>query len=199
MPQQKMLAVQERRVKVARLKVQGYSQDEIGTMLGVTQQQISLDLLRLEALWKQEIVRDAGVIIAQACAEYALVRLEAWGAWERSKALKETTITEAVEGGSKADGARRKASVRKEQQTGDTAYLQVIIHAREAETALLGVTPPAKLKIDLESLSPDQLLRIAQGEPAERVLAPPVPVPVPLPAIPPPPAIPIPPGEWVQV
>lgn len=160
--------MQERRAKVAKLRVQGYEQHVIAQMLGCGQTTVFRDLKALTDEWRASATQDVAVELGKAFAEYELVRREAWGGWERSKQVREITTTEATEGAGKP---KRKASVRKEGQAGDTSFLTVIIHAREAEVALRGLMPPTTFKLDLAQASDAQLLRLAQGEAPERVLA----------------------------
>jgi predicted transcriptional regulator len=160
--------IAHRRHEVARLTFEGLEQAEIAQRLGVTQQQVSHDMKRNTELWQEQALRDTGALLAQTLAELRWVKTEARQAWFDSKQEREVTETEATEGA--AQGPRRKAKVRKEARAGDPAFLGVIVTALMDEAKLLALVPPTKVKLDLEDATQDQLMRIARGEPPERVL-----------------------------
>ena len=160
--------IAHRRQQVARLTFEGVDQTEIAHRLGCSQQQVSHDMKRNTELWQAQALRDTGAIVAQTLAELRWVKTEARQAWFASKEVREVTETEAVEGA--AQGARCKASVRKESQVGDPAFLGVIVTALMDEAKLLALVPPTKVKLDLEVATQDQLVRLMNGEPLERVL-----------------------------
>jgi len=166
--------IAHRRHEVARLTFEGLEQAEIAQRLGVTQQQVSHDMKRNTEMWHAQTMRDTGAILAQTLAELRWVKTEARQAWFASKEVREVTETEAVEGA--AQGARRKASVRKESQVGDPAFLGVIVTALMDEAKLLALVPPTKVKLDLEAATYDQLVRLMNGEPLERVMSTPSPM-----------------------
>ena len=160
--------IAHRRQQVARLTFEGVDQTEIAQRLGCSQQQVSHDMKRNCEIWHAHTLRDTGALLAQTLAELRWVKTEARQAWFASKEVREVTETEAIEGA--AQGARRKASVRKESQVGDPAFLGVIVTALMDEAKLLALVPPTKVKLDLEVATQDQLVRLMNGEPFERVL-----------------------------
>ena len=159
--------VQARRQHVAELYLQGKNQYEIAAMLGLTQQQISLDLQACDRQWQARQLAATTALKAQQLAELLLLRREAWAAWYRSQAPKEITATEATEGGK----TTRKASVRKEEQVGDPRFLAEIRATVETEAKIAGTLAAARFKIDWESLSDVQLERLAAGEDPTQVMA----------------------------
>jgi len=163
-----------RRHEVARLTFEGLEQAEIAQRLGVTQQQVSHDMKRNTELWQEQTLRDTGTLLAEKLAELRWVKTEARQAWFESKQAREVTLTEATEEG--LGPPRRKASVRKEGQVGDPAFLGVIVTAVMDEENLLALVPQAKVKLDLEDATQDQLVRLMNGEPLERVLSTPSPM-----------------------
>jgi hypothetical protein len=158
--------VQERRHRVAAMYLQGKNQYEIAALLHLTQQQISLDLQYCNRQWQAAQLEATEARKAQQLAELALLRREAWAAWVRSQAPKEITATEATEGGT----TTRKASVRKEEQVGDPRFLAEIRGVIETEAKIAGTFAPTHIKFDPDTLSTDQLRRLAMGEPLDRVM-----------------------------
>ncbi|MBK8772197.1 MAG: hypothetical protein IPM06_17485 [Rhizobiales bacterium] len=70
---------------------------------------------------------------------------EAMDAWESSKRVQETTITERRDSGE--GGASLKASVRKETTSGEATHLGNLIRASERRSKLLGLDAPAKQEL----------------------------------------------------
>jgi hypothetical protein len=159
-------AVSERRDRIAQLYLSGRVQSEIAQLVGVSQSQVSIDLQYAQQQWQASMLQHTAVLKAEKLAELARVKAEAWRAWERSQEPHEITITKATEGGA----GRREASLRKEQQTGDPAFLAEIRSCIMDEVKIQGLAAPTRLAIDLEAATPEQLLRIAHGEAPERVL-----------------------------
>ena len=151
--------VSERRDRVGQLYLSGLVQREIAQLVGVSQSQVSIDLQYAQQQWQQSMLQHTALLKAEKLAELARVKAEAWRAWERSQEPREIT-TNAPHG----------ASVRREAQVGDPAFLGEIRAIVMDEVKILGLAAPTRLAIDLEAATPEQLLRIAQGEAPERVL-----------------------------
>lgn len=160
-------AVLARRQEVAQRYLRGEHQYDIGRALGVTQQQISMDLKAVRAAWLASAIRDFDALKSEQLAKVDAVEVEAWAAWERSKQPREVTVTEQTEGQS----ASRKASVRREGQAGDPRFLERIQKCIEQRADLLGLNAPKRYKFDWDKLSETQLERLAAGDDPLAVMA----------------------------
>jgi hypothetical protein len=171
-------AVLERRQRVAALYLKGLQQGEIAALVGVTQQQVSHDLRRLRESWQQASLQDTAEATARILAENALLKAEAWQAWGQSQKPKETMEIEHSEGGEVLDAQgmphpkapTRKAKLRREGSAGDPRFLDRVAQCLDREVELRGLTLARRFRLDFEALSDDQILRLAAGEPPERVL-----------------------------
>ena len=162
------LRIIERQAQVARLYAQGYTQHQLAAMLAVSQPTIARDIEAIERQWQAQALQHHSARKNRLLAELQLARAAAWVGWERSLQLRETTLTEATEGG--AEAPRRKASVRKEVQAGDCPFLSEIRQSILDEAKLRGLLPPNKLLVNFEDLTEAQVLRLSRGEPYEHVL-----------------------------
>lgn len=153
-----------RRESVARRYLQGATQAEIARAFNLSQQQISLDLKAIRAAWLASAVRDFDTARAQELAKIDTVEQEYWQAWERSQQDKEIAFEE-----SGPKGAR--SGSRTEGQAGTPAFLAGVLTCIERRCAILGLDAPKRFQIDWDALTPDQMDRLAKGEPPEKVLA----------------------------
>ena len=167
----------ERRHLVAQRYLQGEQQFEIAASLGLDRSVISRDLKAMRELWLKQIVEHYDAAKARELAKIAMVEQEAWRSWHRSQEPREITVTEQSEGGEVAgpDGTlvprspTRKASIRREGQTGHPAYLTVIQKCIDQRVDILGLKAPTHIRLDLESLTTEQLWLLASGTPPEQV------------------------------
>jgi hypothetical protein len=163
----------ERRQQVAAAYLRGEYQTDIAARFGISQQQVSLDLKAIRAAWLNAAVRDFDAAKAQELAKIDTVEREYWLAWERSKQNKEVTIQESD--GTYDEKTRqpriKKASLRKEGQSGNPAYLAGVLTCIERRCAILGLDAPKRFVIKWDELSDEQIDRLAQGEPPEKVLS----------------------------
>lgn len=157
----------ERRQHVAHLYIQGAYQADIARQLGVTQQQISKDLRTLQAQWRGSALRDFDEAKGLELQRIDAIEREAWQAWERSKQPREVTLTEQSEG----EKVSRKASVRREGQAGDPRFLERIQKCIEQRCDILGLNAPKRYKFDWDTLSDQQLERLAAGDDPGAVMA----------------------------
>jgi hypothetical protein len=136
-----------RRQDVAQRYLRGEHQHEISRAVGVTQQQISLDLKAIRAEWLQSAIRDFDEAKSEQLAKIDLTEAEAWAAWERSKQPREVTLTEQTEG----ERGSRKASVRREGRAGDPRFLERVQKCIEQRCTILGFgTPAASTVVNLQ-------------------------------------------------
>jgi hypothetical protein len=138
MPMHKQEVVNNRRQQVAELYVKGRYQAEIGQLLGVTQQQVSLDLKAIQRAWLASSIRDFDLIKAEQLAKIDAVELAAWGAWERSCQQREITVQEVTEG--HGEDRAKKVSIRRENQVGDPRFLERIQKCIDQRCDILGIS-----------------------------------------------------------
>lgn len=165
------IEVQARRQKVAALYLAGHYQHEIARDLSISQQQVSHDLRQVRAEWMTRAVQDIGVLQQEELEKISAIEREAWAAFARSKLDTESTIQE------KHDG-KLKVSRRVEKRVGEVRWLGIILDCISRRCDLLGLAAPRKFQIDFDALTEQQLVRLANGEPPERVLNQPGPAPI---------------------
>jgi hypothetical protein len=164
--------IASRRQKVAAAYLRGEYQVDIAARFGISQQQISLDLKAIRAAWLQSAIRDFDAARAEELAKIDQVEAEYWQAWERSKKDKEIAVQE-------SDGALdektkkpkiKKLSLRKEGQAGNAVFLQGVLTCIERRCKILGLDAPERFQINWDDLTPEQVARLAAGEPPAKVL-----------------------------
>src|SRR5262249_46366485 len=88
----------QRREQVAALYLQGHSQYTIAQQVGVTQQQISMDLKIIQKGWLASTLRDFDAAKSEQLAKLDQLELAAWAAWERSRVPHDVVTTKEVVG-----------------------------------------------------------------------------------------------------
>ena len=164
---QTQVAVDRRRRDVAARYLRGEMQSEIAASYGISQQQVSVDLKAIRAAWLAAAVRDFDTARAQELAKIDAVEAECWAAWDRSKQDKESTVQEASGEG----GKKKKVTLRKEGQAGNMAYLTGVLTCIERRCKILGLDAPTRFVVKWEDLTDEQIDRLANGEPPEKVLS----------------------------
>lgn len=162
-----------RRQEVAARYLRGEMQSQIAQAFGVSQAQISKDLAAVRAAWLDAAIRDFDAARAQELAKIDQVEREYWLAWERSQKDKEIALQETD--GTQDERTRKprikKASLRKEGQSGNPAFLAGVLTCIERRCAILGLDAPKRFVIKWDDLTDEQIDRLAAGEPPEKVLA----------------------------
>lgn len=157
--------VAKRRQEVAERYLRGEYQSAIAQSFGVDTATISRDLAAIRAQWLAAAVRDFDAAKAQELAKIDEVERAAWAAWERSTQDKEVAVQEAG-----ADKKLKKATLRKEGQSGNPAFLNTILTCIERRCAILGLDAPKRFVINWDELTPEQEDELAKGVPPEKVL-----------------------------
>jgi hypothetical protein len=131
--------------------VQGYNDRQVTEKLNgdrpykLSVRQVRYDRIKVETIWKAEMMADMDTMKRRELAELAKAQAEAWAAWEKSKLDAERTTKEMIEGG--GDGGRKKASMTKEGQCGDVAYLRILLDIQERRAKILGLDAPARQEL----------------------------------------------------
>lgn len=160
------------RATITELYLQGRTQVSIAELLGVTQQQVSLDLKVIRCAWVKEAVRNFDELKARELSKIDNLELEYWSAWKRSQEDAEVETEKAI--GNKEEPTRVEKSRRKEGRAGDPRFLQGVQWCIEQRCKILGLNAPAKtqnLDIDYSELDDNELDRFIAGEDPLRVLA----------------------------
>jgi transcriptional regulator with XRE-family HTH domain len=161
-----------RRTEVARRYLQGEMQEELARAFGVSQQQISQDLQAIRRFWLSSAIRDFDAAKAEELAKIYAVEREYWMAWERSKKDKEiaTQETDGIDQQTRKPKIK-KATLRREGQSGNPAYLAGILACIDKRCQILGLDAPKRFVIKWDELTDEQIDRLAKGESPEKVLS----------------------------
>lgn len=144
------------KAEIARLRIQGKSEAEIGRILGgVTRQAISYHWRKIEDGWKRSAQADIALYKGRQLDEIAVLREEAWEAWSRSQRDAETSGSKLVKGAGAIAKDKEKGEVtekqetfmRREGQVGDPRFLQLIDDVARREARLLGLDAPQKTSL----------------------------------------------------
>ncbi len=133
----------ERLVKIAQMYLRGKSQLDIAHELGVTQQQVSLDLKKIRQQWRQEAVLDFSEMIERELSKIDHLEHTYWQQFEASKRDKER-VTKTIS----QDGATPRVTELVQEThavaTGDTRFLEGVQWCIERRAALLGLDAPQR-------------------------------------------------------
>jgi predicted transcriptional regulator len=159
-------AIRARRAEVARLYCRGLPQAQIGRALGVTQQQVSLDLKAIRAEWRRVMVAEFDRIRSEQLGKIDACEAAAWEGWERSLRDAERTLTRKTQdaaGGETIEASRTVAG-----QAGDPRFLQVVDSCIDRRLRLIGgyaqgdaAPTPAELVVRVYGAGAD--LRVLHG------------------------------------
>ena len=154
--------VDERRARVASLKVRGFSIRQIEAELvkaGVVNPDtgkpwgtstIGEDVAFLDASWRAKAASDTSEWGARELAGLDEAEREAWAAWHRGIGKKQQTFSERKDGAGKQEGGS-KASVRTDDINGDPRYLSVILECQQRRAQLLGLDAPTRSEVKIET------------------------------------------------
>ena len=143
----------ETKERVAELYLEGNTQREIATQLGITPGRVERILEKAQDDWKKPAMRTVLEQRAVELARLAQIESEARKEWDRSKLPKQTTMKQKQTGQS-GDGkpASDKLQVQTTEtgQTGDPRYLAEIQKCIDARAKLLGLYAPKKIDLKME-------------------------------------------------
>jgi hypothetical protein len=131
---------------------------------------VSKDIAWLNAEWKAAAVRDVDEAKGQELARLEQVEAEAWSAWERSKAERQSSRARKRMGmspGKAADGTPLPApeasetELKKEYRDGNPRFLALVLDCIARRCALLGLDAPAKVR---HGSDPDNPVRVTVEE-----------------------------------
>lgn len=138
----------ERREQVARLYLEGRTQNELAARFGVNQSTISRDLEAIRKQWQEQALRHFDQIKSRELARIDRLEREYWEAWEESKADAETM----KQFGTMDNEAGKIKAVRAEKtakgQSGNPSFLSGVQWCIEQRLKIFGVYEAVKLRID---------------------------------------------------
>lgn len=141
----KIESVLERRVKVAKLYLQGWYQADIAKQVGVTQQQVSSDLKALRKEWLASSIRDFDKARDQELFKIDNLEREYWAAWEKSK-------TDYSKKSIKAKGTKKELNQVEKTDTevimiGNKQFLDGVMTCINKRCEILGLDAPKKQEL----------------------------------------------------
>jgi predicted transcriptional regulator len=143
----KKLRTNERQTKVAELYLRQKSQQDIASILGISQATVSRDLQAVQKSWREASLMNLNEAKQRELERIDVLEREYWAAWEESKKPKERTKSEREDG----DATKVKAEMQRDTQTGNPSYLEGVRWCINKRCEILGLDAPRKLS----STTPD--------------------------------------------
>jgi len=168
--------IENDRILITQYYLQGKTHEEIAEIMQISRVMVTYEVRRIRQQFRESITERGNEIIARELAKLDLLEREYWKAWEKSKAPKVKTKSEKTESGDKAE---QSGMIVKEEVTGDPRYLAGVQWCVDRRCELLGLDAPkrmsvfssdALMKIDFNTLTKEQLKRIAEGEDITKVI-----------------------------
>jgi hypothetical protein len=128
--------------RIATLYLKGKRQVDIAAELGIAQSQVSYDLKEIHARWRKSALVDINEVKQRELARIDELERTYWDAWNRSMGETVKTTT------SKSDKDGGKASITKEQQVGNPAYLSGVQWCIEQRCKIFGIYEATKITVD---------------------------------------------------
>lgn len=148
------------------LYVRGQSARQIGQALGRSTSWVKLTvsrLLELRGSGRQQMVR---AHVERLLDEVSLIRRAAWSGWEQSLAEKVRTVEKSKDVGPRGGGGEEHSTT-KENRSGDSSLLRVLLECNKRESALRGIERPTAVLFQLMQSHVDLDSLILQVEAAE--------------------------------
>jgi|HubBroStandDraft_2_1064218.scaffolds.fasta_scaffold279347_1 hypothetical protein len=160
--------IADRRAKVGDLYLQGLNTYELARQFKVTPQTISNDITAIREAWMEKSITEFNNCKSEELAQIALIRREAWIAWNKSKKVAETVTEESefvdqVEetNKDKTDQSDKpetveakkalekivKRTTKKEYRDGSAEYMRVLQWCVEQICAIRGLDSPKQIEL----------------------------------------------------
>lgn len=150
---------EEALLTVANLSRRGYSQSEIASKMGVTQQQVSYDLQIIKKRYAAMQEEDFLAYRYEKILQLKDIRREAWEAWEKSKEDYRKLVQEDYT--DSKGGTSTKITDITEGRIPANEFLKTILETLKEENELMGAYPTKKLDIKAEVINWDQIMGLA--------------------------------------
>lgn len=141
--------VNERREKVAELRLQGKTLSEIGAVVGVSKSVVHRDLQAIEAEWKAAALRDFDAAKAEQIARIQVLFRTYWDAWHASCQPSKSEHRKTARSG-KGDGPgseRMEVHISTKTHTGDPRYLDGVRWCITKICDLMGLNAPVQVDL----------------------------------------------------
>jgi hypothetical protein len=135
-PNEKRLALLERRKNVAARYLRGQTQWEIARAFGLNQSTISDDLKAIHREWLAQAVEDRDTWIARELARLDECERQAWQAWSKSQENSETLRA-------RLRGNQAETEKISRGQAGDPRFLDLVLKCVHMRAVILGLEKPA--------------------------------------------------------
>lgn len=144
------------RMIISKLYLAGYLQRQIPAMLKeksgadytLSQQMVSLDIKRVQKMWRDSAIRDFDKQRERELAKIDLLELEAWEQWERSK---QDFVSKIGKRRDNEKGETKEQSIKTEERTGNIAYWNAIMRCIERRCAMLGLDAPQRHEVEVST------------------------------------------------
>ena len=125
--------------------LKGEYQSAIAKLLGVTQQQISLDIKTIQARWRKNTTFNLDEHKSKELAKLDELERTAWDAWEKStgERTRKRTLTKG-EKNKEGQIIGSGGSVEVEQRDGNPAFLNMVLSCIDRRVKILGIDAPVK-------------------------------------------------------
>lgn len=141
-PERSREQVYKDRAEIAQRYLRGELQAEIGKHLGLSQQQVSVDLKHIRAAWLESALVDFNAKKAEELAKYDLLERTHWDAWQES--CKASTRTTQYLGNDGKISATSRAVVETTEKYGDPRFLEGVERCIAKRCELLGLEAPKR-------------------------------------------------------
>lgn len=129
------------RATISELYLRGWNQTRIGEFLELNQSNISRELAKVKAAWKQQAVRDCELHVAEQLGRLSMIEAEHWAAWERSQTAKEQSLQEKLSEAASNGDSKTKVQRRTEARIGDPRFLEQLLKCSQERSKLLNLYP----------------------------------------------------------
>jgi len=111
--------------------------------LGVSQQQIFLDLREAKKEWRQRYAQQAQEVLEEEVARLSLIEREFWQAWNKSKPVKESTTHKT---GLRGETSIEQTMIVRESSPGNPSFLNGVLETITQRLELMGITTELKFQ-----------------------------------------------------
>lgn len=127
------------RSEIGRLYLSKKTQAEIGEIVGLTQQSISLHLKSLQKEWLESANNDFDLLRATELARIDNLESKAHNAWQASREDKTTETIDTV------SEVETKSQTRTQSQYGDPRFLDIVLKCITKRCEIMGINAPTKI------------------------------------------------------
>jgi hypothetical protein len=128
------------RLEIARRAIAGEPQETIARDLGISPSFLSRELKKLREQWQAETGATITEHKAKEIAKLFAAEREAWAAWDRSKTEAVETLAERTGNGPvRADGERRRSTLRKSNRDGSWQFIETILRCIQQRCRIMGL------------------------------------------------------------